>query len=133
MENVREKNSLVYYIESAIYKYDQIILVYAGFNKDNSKKVLDMIDDSINKLVIGDFSDELLKSAITDCVVVLEDSERTPSVVFNRMLYRYHFNSDTLEEKINNYKKVTKKDVMNLAKKVKKIKVVLLRDKNERV
>ena len=92
-----------------------------------------MIDDSINKLVIGDFSDELLKSAITDCAVVLEDSERTPSVVFNRMLYRYHFNSDTLEEKINNYKKVTKKDVMNLAKKVKKIKVVLLRDKNERV
>ena len=49
------------------------------------------------------------------------------------MLYRYHFNSDTLEEKINNYKKVTKKDVMNLAKKVKKIKAVLLRDKNERV
>ncbi len=133
MENVREKNSLVYYIESAIYKYDQVILVYAGFNKDNSKKVLDMIDEAINKLATGDFSDELLKSAITDCVVVLEDSERTPSVVFNRMLYRYHFNSDTLEEKINNYKKVTKKDVMNLAKKVKKIKVVLLRDKNERV
>lgn len=133
MENVREQHSLVYYIESILYKYDQVMLVYAGFNKENSNIVLEMIDDAIKKLATGDFSDELIKSAITDCVVVLEDNERTPSVIFNHLLYRYHFGSDTIKEKINNYKKITKKDVMNLAKKVKKIKTVLLRDKNERI
>ena len=69
MENVREKNSLVYYIESAIYKYDQVILVYAGFNKDNSKKVLDMIDDAINKYT------EAMKIA-KECSVKLDSATK---------------------------------------------------------
>ena len=133
MESVREQESLVYYIESIIYKYDQVILVYSGFSSENSEVVLKKIDDAIKRLSKGDFNDELLKSAITDALVVLEDSERTPFTIMNFMMSYYHLYHDTIKEKIEGFKKVTKKDIMELAKKVKTINIVLLRDKNERV
>ncbi len=133
METVREQESLVYYIESIIYKHDQVILVYSGFASENSEKVLKKIDDAIKRLAKGDFNDSLFNAAITDALVFFDDSERTPYLIMNLMMSYYHLSHDTIEEKIRNYKKITKKDVMELAKKLKTINIVLLRDKNERV
>ena len=45
------------------------------------------------------------------------------------MVYRNILHTDSIEEKKKNYKKVSKEDIMNLAKKIKTMKIVVLRDK----
>ena len=133
MESIREEESLVYYIDSMAYKMDQIMLVYAGFSKINSDLILEKIDECINRLIKGDYPDSKLDAAIMDALVVLEDYERSPFLILDYMISLNHFFHTTIKERISNYKKVTKKDVSILAKKLKNMNMVLLRDKNERI
>lgn len=133
MESIREEDSLVYYIDSMIYKMDQVIIVYSGFSKLNIDLILKRIDECINKLIKGDYPDSKLDAAILDTLVVLEDYERNPFLILDYMISYNHFFHATIKERISNYKKVTKEDISKLAKKIKKMNMVLLRDKNERV
>ena len=132
MESIREEDSLVYYIDSLSFKYDQIIIVYSGCSSSNADIIINKINDCIKKLRNGNFDDEKLMAAIVDVLVVLEDYDRNPYLIMDYMVSRNELNTDTLDTRIKNYKKVTKTDVMNLAKKLKNMKLVLLRDKNER-
>ncbi len=133
MESVREEHSLVYYIDSMMYKYDQAIIVYSGCDSHNTDLILKKVDECIDILRKGTFSDDKLKAAIIDVVNVLEDSERSPYLILDYMFSRNHINKDSLEDRMKKYKKVTREDVMALAKKLKKMNTVVLRDENERV
>ena len=133
MESIREENSLVYYIDSMFYKYDQALMIYAGCSSTNTDFVLKKIDDCIKDLSSGNFNDDKLSAAITDVLVVLEDYERSPYLILDYIVSRNVLHTDSMADRIKNYKKVTKEDVMALAKKIKTMKLVLLRDNNERV
>ena len=132
MESIREEDSLVYYIDSIAFKYDQVLLIYSGCSSNNVDLVINKVNDCIKKLSTGSFSDDKLKAAIMDILVVLEDYQRSPYQILDYMMSLNELNKDNLEDRIKKYKKVTKEDVMNLAKKLKNMKLVLLRDKNER-
>ena len=133
MESIREENSLVYYIDSMFYKYDQALMIYAGCSSTNTDFVLKKIDDCIKDLSSGNFNDDKLSAAITDVLVVLEDYERSPYLILDYIVSLNVLHTDSMADRIKNYKKVTKEDVMTLAKKIKTMKLVLLRDNNERV
>ena len=133
MESVREEHSLVYYIDSMFYKYDQAILIYSGCSSSNTDLVLNKINDCIKELCNGSFDDNKLDAAITDVLVVLEDYERSPYLILDYIVSLNVLHTDPMDIRIKNYKKVTKQDVMALAKKIKTMKLVLLRDKNERI
>ena len=132
MESIREEDSLVYYIDSIAFKYDQVLLIYSGCSSNNVDLVINKVNNCIKKLSTGSFSDDKLKAAIMDILVVLEDYQRGPYQILDYMMSLNELNKDNLEDRIKKYKKVTKEDVMNLAKKLKNMKLVLLRDKNER-
>lgn len=132
MESIREEESLVYYIDSLSFKYDQTMVIYSGCSSSNIDLVLKKIDSCIKLLSKGDFSLDKLNAAIMDVTVVLEDYERSPYLILDSLVSQNYLNKDDLATRIKNYKKVTKEDVMNLAKKLKTMKIALLRDKNER-
>lgn len=133
MESIREEHSLVYYIDSMFYKYDQAIIVYSGCSSDNTDIILKKIDECMKELRNGDFDDAKLDAAITDVLVVLDDYERSPYLILDYIVSLNVLHTDPMGIRIKNYKKVTKQDVMTLAKKIKTMKLVLLRDKNERI
>lgn len=118
----REKESLAYTARSRYYRYKDLIIIYAGINKENyekSKEVIRSILDSIEK---GDISDEEFNAAKTSLIADIkewEDSKIMLSKFLLSNLLIYKNKNRTLrlmQEKINN---VTKEDVMEISKKVK--------------
>ena len=133
MENIREMHSLVYYVDAYNMKYDQVTIISSGFNSSKSDLFIKKVKETIKDLTTGNFSDNKLKCSKLDIVVSLEDNEKSPYVIIRNMLSINHFVKENIKERIKLYKNVTKEDVINLAKKMKLMKIVLLRDKDERV
>ena len=133
MENIREMHSLVYYVDACNTKYDNTIIISSGFNSSKSDFFIKKVKDTIKDIANGNFTIDKIEEAKLDIVVALEDSERTPYSVIRYMLTTNHFMNESIKERIKIYKKITKEDVINLAKKMKLMKIVLLRDKDERV
>jgi predicted Zn-dependent peptidase len=114
-------------------KYDQVTIISSGFNSSKSDLFVKKVKETIKDLTTGNFSDNKLKCSKLDIVVSLEDNEKSPYVIIRNMLSINHFIKENIKERIKLYKNVTKEDVINLAKKMKLMKIVLLRDKDERV
>lgn len=58
--NVRERDSLAYDIHSNYNSLFGMVTVQAGIDFQNEAKVLTMISDQLNKIIVGDYKDTLL-------------------------------------------------------------------------
>lgn len=61
--NVREKESMCYYISSSPDKYMQITLIQAGIEIENYERALELIRKEVEKVRMGDFTDEDISTA----------------------------------------------------------------------
>ena len=119
MQNVRERHSLCYYVGSYINNLDSLLVVNSGINKENSEKTLKLIKDSIQNVQQGKFSKKELKNAKTEYLISIENI-----IENNRNIIDYYygmnlFGSDDIDTKIEKIKKITKEDIINVAKKIK--------------
>ena len=117
--NVREKNSLCYYINSCVNTYDNLMFIYAGINKNDFDKTLKLIKNEMNKMKSGKFSEEdvlIAKKAMETSINTIYDS---PVRIINMYYANELANSDTIEEKLKKVKNVTFDDVVNVANKIK--------------
>ena len=117
--NVREKNSLCYYINSCVNTYDNFMFIYAGINKNDFDKTLKLIKNEMNKMKSGKFSEEdvlIAKKAMETSINTIYDS---PVRIINMYYANELANSDTIEEKLKKVKNVTFDDVVNVANKIK--------------
>lgn len=62
-QNVREKESLAYTVRSRYYRFKDIIIIFAGINKENYDKALSVINKQITDLKEGKITDEEFTSA----------------------------------------------------------------------
>ena len=128
--NLREKNSLCYSIQCELYYYLQNYLISAGINKKDFNKAVSLIKQSLIEMQEGKFSDEDVKNAtkqilfshelINDSIYSICNSLENESI-HNRL------SEAVIIEKIS---KVTKKDVVNYANKLKIITNYLLAEGN---
>lgn len=75
--NVREKESLCYYVYSSVEKYKGILFVSSGIESNNYEKTVDLINAQIEKLKNGDISEQELKnskSALISSMRTISDS-----------------------------------------------------------
>jgi len=75
--NVREKESLAYYIHSQVLKYKSIMVVSSGIEKENYEKTKEIVKNQIDQMIRGDFTEEDIKDAknsITTSIKALEDN-----------------------------------------------------------
>lgn len=117
-ENVREKNSLCYYINSDVKAYDNILFIYSGISNDNIEKATKLIKKTMRDIENGNISDEVFKSAketITSGIIASMDN---PSGIINTYYAHELVGSSLFEERIENFNKVTKEDVVNISKKI---------------
>ena len=120
-QNFREKESLAYTVRSRYYRFKDIIIIYAGIQKENFKKAKIVLEKEINKIKDGDISDEEFyaskKSIISD-LKEWNDSKIALAKMFISNLFANKENSLTLDEMIENMNKVTKQDVIDMANKI---------------
>lgn len=123
---LREENSLCYLASSMYQKYDGLLMVYAGINKKDKKKAVKLVKKAIDEMVNGDFTDEELantKKAIISSIKVSEDSNEG---IINNYLFNEIDDLPMPEERIREFKAVTREEIMECAKKVKLNTIYLL-------
>ena len=123
---LREENSLCYVVSSMYQKYDGLMMIYAGIDKKDKNKCLKLVDKAMKEMENGEFSDEEFDNSIKTVISSIKMSEDTLGGIVNNYLFNYLDNLPLYEERIQEFKTVTKEEVIELAKKVKLNTVYLL-------
>lgn len=116
---VREKNSLTYYINSMPQGYDNILIVYTGIEKQNVDYGLKLIKKCIKDMENGAFTDTALKNAIKLVTTSVKLSNETPANIISQYYAMSILKSDDAKTRIEKFSKVTKEEVVTLASKIK--------------
>lgn len=130
-DEVREKNSYAYYVSALVKSYDNIMIVYSGIGKGSEKEVSKLIEKSLGKVSRGKFDLEKLESAKKTFISAIKSTLDNPVSIINNYYAKVLVDAVTLEEKIENIKKITLEDIMNVSKKVNLNRVFLLEASDE--
>lgn len=118
MRNVREEHSLCYYIGSYVNSLDELMVINSGINKENYEQVLSLIKHNLTDIQEGHFKEIDLTRAKTEYLVNLESLLEN-----NRRIIDYYygievFKSDDITIKKQEFKRITREDIMQVAKKI---------------
>ena len=133
-QNVREKESLCYYIFSSLEKYKGIMLIGAGIEATNTEKTLDLIDFYVEEMKAGNFTDsdlQLAKKSIVSSVDAISDYPNSfVNYYYSFALFNKKFDLGAFKTRIES---VTHEDVVEAAKKLSKDTTYLMQeaDNNE--
>ena len=118
-QNVREKASLAYTASSSYYRFKNNIFINCGIDIPNYQKALEIIKKQIEDMKNGDFTDEEIENAkngIIASIKTINDEQDTEIT--------YYFGQElsgtktSLEEYVENIQKVSKSDVLEVAKQI---------------
>jgi len=118
MQNVRVKESLVYYIYSSLNKTDNIIIISCGIDKRNFDKTLKIIKKTMKDIELGKMNDLDINKCQMEYISALETAENNPGSLIDIKMTENLKITDSLavrKEKIN---LVTKSDVVKISEKI---------------
>lgn len=118
-KNVREKNSLVYYVNSALKIYDNLLMIYCGLNKKDSDKALNIIKKEMTNMKKGNILDEEIKVAKEGIITSLNTITDSPARIISLYFSKELTSGDDINKRIEMVNKVTKEDIISLASKIK--------------
>ena len=132
-QNFREKESLAYTVRSRYYRIKDIIIIYAGIQKENYEKAKLVLENEINKIKDGEISDEEFEASKKSIISDLKewnDSKIALSKMFISNLFSLKNDSLTLEQMVDKFEKVTKQDIIDIASKITIEKIYFLGGEN---
>lgn len=119
-QNVREKASLAYTVGSNYLKRKQNIIIRAGIEIQNYEKALEIIKEQLKDMENGKFNDEDIQNAknliISTIENIPEEQDTEISYYFGQELANTNITTEEYKEKIE---KVTKEQIVEVAKNVK--------------
>lgn len=116
---VREKMSLCYYCSASLVAQKGVIIVQSGIETENEEKAKNAILAQLEDVKAGNFTDEDLKSSIDSLCDRFGSASDSPDEL--DYLFSQQLVTDELKrpsEYVENFKKVTREDVVAAAKKV---------------
>lgn len=128
-QNVREKESLAYTVRSRYYRFKDIIVIYAGINKENYNKALEVIKKQLDDMRQGNITDVEFKSARDSLLADLlewRDSKVAMAKMKLSNLIAFKDENITIEQMRDGIRNVKIEDVIDMANKVEIEKVFLL-------
>lgn len=123
---LREENSLCYVVSSMYQKYDGLLLVYSGIDKKDKNKCVKLVNKAIQEMMNGDFTDDELENAKKSVISSIKMSEDTNGGIINNYLFNALDDLPLYDERVKEFKTVTKKEIMEVAKKIKLNTIYLL-------
>jgi len=118
--HVREKNSLAYYVGSFIESYNGLMFVYSGVAHTDYNKAQMIIDEQLEEMRSGAFSEQEMAQAKALIVNgILETSDNAQGLI--ELLYQTIIgqNDRNIDEYIQQIHSITKEEVVEMANKVK--------------
>lgn len=134
-QNVREKNSLAYYIYTNYRRADNVLTVSSGINKESYNKTLKLIKSEFENMSKGNILEDELNRAKEDMLSIIQNIEDKPLLLLNSYMWQFMYGLDDIETRKKKIFTVTIDDVKNISKKVQMDTVYLLHggDKDETV
>lgn len=127
--NVREKESLCYYIFSSIEKYKSIMFISSGIETKDYDKAVELIKKQVESVKAGDISDEELensKLALVNSMKSITDNIGGMSdFAFSQSMAK---TNSEVEDIISSIEKVTKKDIVEAIKDIELDTIYFLRN-----
>lgn len=118
-QNVREKASLAYSASSSYIRRQNVILIQTGIEIENYERALKIIEKQLEEMKKGNITEEEFESAkqlITSSVSLIPESQEDMiSYYFDQKLFE---DDMTVKEYNERIKKVTKEQVIEIAKKI---------------
>lgn len=118
-KEAREKNSLCYYINSVPNKLDNTIIIRAGIDKQNIKKTTDIVEQQMNLMKKGKFSEDDLNVAKEYFQTALDNIIESESSIINSYYMMEILGIDDIETRRKKMNMVTTEEIMKVAKKIK--------------
>lgn len=115
-KNIREKNSLCYYVYSQLKILSNIMYINLGIDKKDFKKAVKLIKSELIKM--KNITAEELEKAKISFVNACNLMYDSPNSIINAYLAKEYFDSDLIEEKIVKIGEVTIDDVVNFSNKI---------------
>lgn len=115
---VREENSLCYYISSSVSVISKIITIIAGINASDYDKTIKLIREEIDKLKNGNINEQDIEEAKKIYISGCKEVYDSPNLIINNYLSHEYADLDLVSDRIKTIEKVTKEDIIRLAKKV---------------
>ena len=128
---LREENSLCYNVSSIIQKYDGLLMIYSGIDAKDKDLCVELVNKAMKEMSSGEFSDTELNNAIKTVISSLKMGEDTQGGIINNYLFNYLDNLPLYEERVKEFKTVTKEEVINVAKKIKLNTIYLLKGEDK--
>ena len=117
-QTVREQNSLCYYIYASRQNLFETMKIYAGIDGKDFDKTYELIKEQMKNMEKGNFSLEIfdgVKEIYYNSLIKIEDSQ---SDLVGNFTSEVFVHNDDIETRKKQMAKVTKEDIINLAKKV---------------
>lgn len=128
---VREEKSYCYYINSGVKAYDNILVINSGMEKKNVEPAIKLIRKCLKDINNGKLSEDILESSKNTLISSIKTSSDTPSGIINTALSRVLVSSDSTIDRINNFSKITKEDIIKVSKKVNLHTILTLENKED--
>lgn len=120
IKEVREKRSLCYQIGSTYLSLSKIMMINAGIEKEKYDEVIEIIKDELRKYQEGNIDEELLimsKNDIINSFITINDDPI--SCINQEFEYEMNITTKNVNEIIDEYKEITKEDIIKVSKFVK--------------
>ena len=119
-QNVREKNSLAYYAFSRLDKFKGIMGISSGIEQENYQKALDTILEQVEDMKKGNITDYEYNTTVKTIENSLNSMKDEQLSLVDFYYGQELINSElSLEDVIENMKKVTVEDIVKVAEQVK--------------
>ncbi|MFZ5965861.1 MAG: EF-P 5-aminopentanol modification-associated protein YfmF [Bacillota bacterium] len=128
-KNVREKESLCYYIFSRIEKFKSLMMIGSGIEFENYDKTVSLINKEIEEMRQGNFEEDDIESAKKYIITSIRSMTDSPNGLAD-----YYFtqaisdNYDSLEEVIEKIRRVNKDMIIEAGKGIVLDTIYFLRD-----
>lgn len=116
---VREKNSLAYYISSTPNKLDNLIIIRGGITRDKSSDAVNIIKKILKDFENGKIDDDRVEKAKEYYTSAIDDIIESPFQIIESYYMIELLGVDDIETKRKKMLKVTKDEIIAVAKKVK--------------
>jgi predicted Zn-dependent peptidase len=130
--NIREKESLCYYIFSRIEKFKSLMMISSGIEFDKYDKTVELVGKQLEEMKNGGFTTEDIESAKNSIITSMRSMTDTPSMMADFYYTQVVSNNpDSLDEMIDKVRKVTKEAIIASSKQIELDTIYFLRDKKE--
>ena len=116
---IREKNSLAYYIYSVPNKLDNLIIIRGGVTKGKSNAAIGIIKKILKDLALGKIDDEMITKAKEYYTSALDDVIESTFQIIESYYMIELLGVDDIETKRKKMLKVTKEEIVAVANKIK--------------